>query len=270
MDHDMLITRRRLARLLSGSVAAAGIVGGFPALARGDGEGPPNVFFSPHGRPYRAPDGAAYPVADWFKDADRKGDGKIDRDAFIADAAAFFDVLDVDGDGALDAAEIAVYEHEIAPEVLGMRVRVYANGPTPSGPRAPRLWRAQYDPMEGPISEDSRNNGGLSGNPGHGRWGDQDHGGVLPQDVRPNTPGAPSSGADLAGAAPYGLLGEPEPVTAADPGYLLSGRVKKDAFLAHAGDNFSRLDRGRAGYLTLASLPPSPVQAALARLGRRR
>jgi hypothetical protein len=266
----MNTTRRRFARLLSGSIAAAGFVSGFPVLARGDRDGPPNVFFSPHGRPYRAPDGAAYPVADWFKDADHKGEGKIDRDAFIADAAAFFDVLDVNGDGALDAGEISLYEHEIAPEVLGMRVRVYANGLTPFGPRAPRLWLAQYDPMEGPISEDSHNVGGLSGNPGHGRWGDQDHGGVLPQDVRPNSPDAPSSGVDLAGAAPYGLLGEPEPVTAADPGYLISGVVKKAAFLAHAGENFSRLDRGRRGYLTLASLPQSPVQAALERLGRGR
>ena len=264
----MTTTRRRFTNLIWGATAGAALLRSFPALARDDGDGPPNVFFSPHGRPYRAPDGAAYPVADWFKDADRKGEGKIDRDAFIADAAAFFDVLDVNGDGALDASEIAVYEHEIAPEVLGMRVRVYANGLTLR--RAQRLWLAQYDPMEGPISEDRHNDNGLSGNPGHGRWGDQDHGGVLPQDVRPNSPDAPSSGVDLTGAAPFGLLGEPEPVTAADTGYLLSGRVKKAAFLAHAEENFARLDRGRVGYLTLAGLPQSPVQAALERLGRRR
>lgn len=263
----MLATRRRFANLVLGSIVGASLAQPIPALARGADDGPPNVFFSPHGRPYRAPAGAAYPVADWFKDADRKGDGRIDRDAFVADAAAFFDVLDVNADGALDAGEISVYEHDIAPEVLGVRVNVYASSQR-AGPRGARLWLAQYDPMEGPISQDGHNNSGLSGNPGHGRWGDQDHGGVLPQDVHPTSPGSPSSGTDLAGAAPYGLLGEPEPVTAADPGYLLSGVVKKAAFLAHAREKFDLLDRGRIGYLTLATLPRSPVQAALERLRR--
>jgi len=265
----MFTTRRRFANLVLGSVAAAGLARGSPAWPR-DGDGPPNVFFSPHGRPYRAPPGAPYPVVSWFKDADRKGDGKLDRDAFVADAAAFFDVLDVNGDGALDAGEISLYEHAIAPEVLGVRVNVYASGPRRrAGPRGARLWLAQYDPMEGPISKNSHT-GGLSGNPGHGRWGDQNDTGVLPPGVQPNTPGSTNSGVDLGGAAPYGLLGEPEPVTAADPDYLFRGVVKKAAFLAHARDNFALLDRGRVGYLTLASLPQSPVQAARERLGRTR
>jgi hypothetical protein len=45
--------------------------------------------------------------------------------------------------------------------------------------------------------------------------------------------------------------------------------VKKDSFLAHARDNFAFLDQDHSGYLTLASLPQSPVQKLLER-GRRK
>ena len=126
----MFTTRRHFATLISGSLAAAGLVGGLPALAAGDDGDSPNVFFSPHGRPYRAPAGAPYPIVNWFKDANLKGDGKLSLDEFVADAAAFFAVLDLKGEGVLGANEIAIYEHNIAPEVLGMRVTVYADGRT--------------------------------------------------------------------------------------------------------------------------------------------
>src|SRR5581483_3305574 len=117
---DLLIfaTRRRFASLVSGSVAAAWLAGSLPAWARriDDDDGPPNVFFSPHGRPYRAVIGAPYPVVDWFKDADRNGDGRLGHDEFVADAAAFFDYLDTNNDGQLETSDIAFYEHNIAPE----------------------------------------------------------------------------------------------------------------------------------------------------------
>jgi hypothetical protein len=86
---------------------------------------------------------------------------------------------------------------------------------------------------------------------------------VLPQDVRPNAPDRENPGAGLVGAALYGLLGDPEPITAADPDYLTHGVVDKRRFMAHAGDNFTRLDMARAGFLTLAALPPTPVQKLL-------
>jgi hypothetical protein len=261
---QMFATRRRFASLISGSFAAAGLVRGVPAwAARGD-DGPPNVFFSPHGRPFRAVAGAPYPVADWFKEADSNGDGKIDKAEFLADAKAFFEVLDADDDGVLGPQEIALYEHDIAPEVLGMRVTVLANGQSIVRPAEPRLWLAQYGRMEGPISQGGRQPNGLPGNPGgYSHGGDPNQGGVLPDDVAPNTPTLRDPNAGMTGAAPYGLIAEPEPVTAADPDYLFDGAVKKARFLARAESHFAVLDPERTGYLTLAGLPRSRVQAML-------
>jgi len=266
----MFATRRRFAALVAGATGVAGLLRGFPALARGDDDGPPNVFFSPHGRPFRAVAGAPYPVVDWFKGADRNGDGKLDADEFVADAAAFFDVLDMNGDGVLGPEEITFYEHNIAPEVLGVRVTVLASGRLRAEPSGPRLWLAQYGPMEGgPMRDNGPQGNGLPGNPGgYSHGGDPNQGGVLPDDVRPNSPNAPQ-GPDLTGAAPYGLIPVPEPVTAADPDYLFSGAVRKARFLAHAHDNFARLDARRAGYLTLAGLPQSAVERQLDRRGRK-
>lgn len=268
----MFATRRRFAALASGSLAAAGLLRGVPALARGDDEaGLPNVFFSPHGRPFRAVSRAPYPVADWFREADRNGDGKLDQGEFVADAAAFFEALDQNGDGVLDSQDIAFYEHTIAPEVLGMRVTVLASGELRVRPAGgARLWLAQYGPMEGgPMRENGPEGNGLPGNPGgYSHGGDPNQGNVLPDGVQPNSPDAPQ-GPELTGAAPYGFFREPEPVTAADPDYLFSGAVQRARFLAHAKDNFARLDAQRAGYLTLAGLPQSPVERQLGRLARR-
>jgi hypothetical protein len=277
----MFSNRRRFITLASGSLAAAGLIGGMPALARGErDDGLPNVFISPHGRPYRAPAGSPYPIVDWFKAADRNGDGKLDRDAFVADAAAFFAFLDQKGDGALDADEVAFYEHRIAPEVLGVRVTVYADGRMRTQPDQPRLWLAQYGgpddepqpregatgPMEGgPWGQNGQGPNGREG-PGYGSRGDPSEGGVVPREALPATRPRQDPNANLgAGAAPYSLFQDPEPVTAADRDYVVSAVVRKAQFLAHARDNFAALDTGRRGYLTLDSLPQTPVQRLLAR-----
>jgi hypothetical protein len=55
----------------------------------------------------------------------------------------------------------------------------------------------------------------------------------------------------------------PEPVTAADSDYVTNDVVRKANFLAHAHDNFAALDPQNTGYLTLASLPQSPVEKLL-------
>lgn len=267
----MLATRRGFGRLILSTSFAAALGPGVSAFGRSDADGPANVFFSPHGRPYRAPSGAPYPVVDWFKDADRNSDGKLDRDEFVADAAAFFDVLDVNGDGVLGQDEVALYEHNIAPEVLGMRVTVYADGQWRVQPDKGHLWLAQYDPMEGPISGSNPSGSSLPGQPGRGRLGDpSEEGGVLPPGAEPNAPDRAAPGPETQGAAPYGLIAEPEPVTAADPDFLFRGVVRRSRFLAHAQSNFDLLDRRRSGFLTLAGLPMSQVQTQLGRGGRRR
>ena len=274
----MFTTRRRFATLVSGSLAAAALVRAAPAWARADDtDDPPNVFFSPHGRPYRAPAGAPYPVVDWFKGADRNGDGKLDRDEFVADAAAFFAFLDVKGDGVLDADEISFYEHRIAPEVLGMRVTVYADGGVRISPSKPRLWLAQYGsregnsgPMDGgPFGQGGQGQGPSSqGGPGQGRSGDPSEGDVVPRDALPERQKRETETSLNTGASLYGLFPVPEPVTAADAGYVVTAVVRKGHFLAHARDNFAALDPQSTGYLTLASLPQSPVEKLLGRSRR--
>ena len=77
------------------------------------------LFISPCGEPYRGRSGEPYPVALWFKQADLNHDGVIDRAEFRADHAGFFEALDADGNGYLDATEQAFYEKRVvAPDVF--------------------------------------------------------------------------------------------------------------------------------------------------------
>jgi EF hand len=277
----MFTSRRRFVTLVSGSIAAGGLAGGLPTLAQAAADdGPPNVFYSPHGRPYRALAKAPYPIADWFKAADRNGDGKLDRDEFVADAAAFFDFLDLKGNGVLDTDEISFYEHRIAPEVLGMRVTVYADGQMSIGPSEPRLWLAQWGqygpspgtsgPMEGgPLGHGDAGAGpNAQGGPGQPTLGgDPNEGQIISPDALPAPrKDVPETG--MTGAAPFSLFRVPEPVTAADTDYVVDDVVRRANFLAHAHDNFAALDVQRAGFLTLAGLPQSPVEKLLGRSRR--
>lgn len=203
---------------------AAGGTLGAPTSA-GDDDSTPNVFISPCGQPFRARAGAPYPVADWFKGADKNADGRLDRAEFVADAEAFFKVLDRNGDGVLNRYEVAIYEQRVAPEIVGIRVLLDAA----SG--AASLWPAQY---RQPNSIDPS--------------GDQPPAPVAPK-------GLDESGL---GASPYGFFEEPEPVMTAN--LDLNGMIRKANFLKVAGMHFDALDTGGAGYLTLAGLPKTSVQ----------
>jgi len=77
------------------------------------------IFIAPSGEPFRVNGSEPYPVARWFAGADKNGDGKLDKDEFVADFLRFFDQLDLDHDGAIDGVERARYENEVAPETLG-------------------------------------------------------------------------------------------------------------------------------------------------------
>jgi hypothetical protein len=195
-----------------------------------DDESVPNVFISPCGQPFRAASGAAYPVADWFKQADKNADGRMDQPEFMADAGDFFNILDLHKRGVLGPYEIAVYERRIAPEVLGGAGPVGALGPG----RFAHLWLAQVD------------------RPGE----------IAPSGSEPNTP-APRKGLDETGvgASPFSFFDEPEPVTAAD--LDLVGYVSKANFLKLADMHFTSLDRDSRGYLTLDKLPKTAVQREL-------
>jgi hypothetical protein len=171
----------------------------------------PSLFISPSGQPFRASAGEPYPVAKWFAQADKDGDGRLDRAEFRADAEAFFRALDENHDGVIDGFEVSDYEQKVAPEIAGA-----------------------YGDNSG--------------------WGGR-RGGRRPA---PGGESGASSAAVLQGAAVFGLLDEPEPVTAAD--LDLSGRITLSEFLTITDRRFDLLDTKHLGYLTLADLPKTPAQ----------
>jgi EF hand len=257
----MPFTRRQFARSLAFGSAALSL--GPPGLLRAQddqdrdifasGETPANVFISPCGRPFRAKAGQPYPVGAWFKLADANGDGKLDQAEFVADAMAFFKLLDRDGDGVLSPMEVAFYEQRIAPEVLGMRVEGTSGDFV--WPR-PRLWKVQAggSPM-----------GGGGGDSVPGRGNDTEKGAIVPggEETEDAFPHAKPYDASGKGASPYGFFDEPEPVTAADLNF--TGLILKANFLKMANIHFASLDKAGQGYLTLDTLPMTPVQRRLTR-----
>ena len=243
----MTHTRRQLGRSLLSLCAAGSGLSALPVWAADNGEASPlaNVFISPCGRPFRAKDGAPYPVVDWFKMADKKADGRLDRAEFVADSEVFFKLIDRNGDGVLSPGEVAFYEQHIAPEILGFRVELGAAGVMGLS-RGALLWRAQMAPQEEPI------------NPG----------GDTPNFAPRRSPEVlDESGA---GASPFSFFDEPEPLMAAD--FSFRGLVFKADFVKLADAHFTTLDHDGAGYLTLATLPKTPMQKRLEhdRRGRRR
>ena len=228
----MSLSRRMFGWSLAGVVAACAV----PAAAR-DPDDWPNVFISPMGKPFRARMGAPYPVVDWFRQADKDGDGKLDHAEFIADAAAFFEVLDLNHDGVLSSYEVAVYEHNVAPEILGFNVPVsdLRGGPRLPGHDGARLWLAQISQPQVGLEQ--------------------------PHEATADTETIPE------GAAPFSLLETPEPLTAADVDF--SGVIVKANFLKLADRRFNTLDHDQDGYLTLAKLPKTFVQKKLERANRK-
>jgi hypothetical protein len=247
----MSITRRGLGLLAAAAATVPALGAPGPGWAQED---IPNIFISPHGEPFRGGLDTPYPVVEWFRRVDKNADGKIDRAEFLADAEVFFAVLDKNKDGQLDPYEVSLYEHVIAPEIIGMRYHADA-GPARAG--GARLWRAQY----------------TGGGPGSGQpMGPP--GGIVPSGETPNEPRVRQPNTwELQGASPYSILPIPEPVTSTDPDFMFRGRVRKDRFLAASGARFSALDFDNKGFLTLDALPRTAVQDIVdkaQRRGRRR
>jgi hypothetical protein len=87
------------------------------------------VFVSPSGEVFRAALSEAYPVGQWFSQADTDKDGALSRDEFIADAKRFFDVVDQDAKGIITSLDNSRYEAELAPEITGFSPMVSRNNP---------------------------------------------------------------------------------------------------------------------------------------------
>ncbi len=209
-----------------------------------------SLFISPAGQPFRARRGEPYPVAAWFAAANTAHDGHLTRAEVLADATAFFQVLDADHDGVVDGFEVSLYERQIAPEIV--------QGFEPSA-AAPRDAAGKS-----PDGGDSGGHGGRGG--GHGGGGGGRGGGRGGGGSKGSSGTAPSQPSHATvdhpqGAAWFNLTGEAEPVASADTEF--NGRITLAEFLAAVGRRFDALDPVGRGYLRLDELPHTPIQDRL-------
>ena len=177
-------------------------------------------FISPMGEPFRAHSATDDTLADWFRHADRNGDGVLTADEMVADAERFFATLDTNHDGQIDPDELAYYEWEVAPDIQVMA----------------RTRRAPGEPATAARQDDSESSYGRAGR------------------HRRDAEDATTLGINgaLQGAARYSLLDMPEPVAAADTDF--DRVVTLTEFRAAAVARFQLLDRAHTGKLTLAQL----------------
>lgn len=198
-----------------------------PGQGRDGGYGRLNVFISPSGEPFHGDRDGAYASAAWFARADVDHDGKLTLTEFQSDALRAFMIYDTNGDGLVDAFEIQHYEQVTAPEIL----------PTIDGLRA-------GEGMDGSLFK-SR---------GAGR-----------REVGQNTRSRRQIATDREsqGGSLYGMLAEPEPLTAADAD--LSGSITRAEWLVRTDRRFALLDVSGQGYLTLSMLPQPRAQILLER-----
>jgi len=93
-------------RLAFAVIAALACLPAQPAQAKS------SVYLSLMGEPFRTNAAGEDPFDQWFKLADRDGDGAISRLERQQDAQAFFATLDANGDKVIDGDEMAAYERD--------------------------------------------------------------------------------------------------------------------------------------------------------------
>lgn len=214
--------------------AGAPVAPSTPIMVTGHSWAP---FISPMGEPFRAHSATDDTLADWFRQADRNGDGVLTSDEMVADAERFFAILDSNHDGQIDPDELAHYEWEVAPDIQVMA----------------RTRRAPGQPA--PVAR-QKNAEGSYGRAGRHRRDAEDA-------TTLGTNGA------LQGAARYALLDMPEPVAAADTDF--NRAITLEEFRAAAVARFQLLDRAHTGKLTLAQLEAiRPVLSPENRRGKRK
>jgi hypothetical protein len=184
-------------------------------------------FISPMGEPFRARTADDDPFARWFHQADGNRDGMLTADEMRADAERFFARLDGDQDLRIDSEERMRYESEIAPEVQS---------------------NSRWKLTRHEAAAEKRSGA------------DRDRSDRRRRRSESNVDGYQLDG--LQGAARYGLLNLPEPVSGADADF--NRIVTLDEFRRAALYRFQLLDSSRQGSLTLqqleALLPSRPKE----------
>ena len=172
----------------------------------------------------------------WFDQADADHDGALTRGEFRQDALRFFRTLDVNDDGVIGPGEMKRYEQSVFPELA------YGDHPPPIAALHMDVMRIAY---AGQFSS----GGGQQQQQGGGRGGGRSASG---EDRDASEAPRGPRGVSSLGAGAYGLLAEPEPVTAADLNF--DGRVTEVEFATRADQRFDTLDTAQTGQLTYADL----------------
>ncbi len=173
-------------------------------------------FVSPMGEPFRSRSREDDPFARWFRQADSDQDGMLSANEMRADAERFFARLDDNRDGRIDSEERMTYESEIAPEVQS---------------------NSQWKRTRQEMAAEARSGDDDSDRRKRRRWDKNIDGYQL---------------AGLQGAARYGVLNLPEPVSGADADF--NRIITLDEFRRAALYRFQLLDSDRSGRLTFGRL----------------
>lgn len=193
-----------------------------------------NLFISPCGEPFTAPQSEPYPVVKWFNKVDANGDGKVDKAEFTANAEAFFKRLDRNGDDVLTSDEIYIYEHQIVPVILNQ------------GQASIRSGLIRVSLQAGPGGMDSTLPSESYTLPG-GSSDSHDSGDAPPAKENP-----------IQGAAFFSLFADPEPVMSADRNFDF--KISHKEFIDQSNRRFAQLDKDGKGYFVLADLPRTPAE----------
>jgi hypothetical protein len=163
------------------------------------------------GQAFRANASGARGIDLWFTAADSDYDARISHDEFMANANAFFPLVDTNRDGVLTSVEDSAYWRQSAAEVV--------DGPTGGEPIGNTL-----DP------------------PAHHDRNGSDHRIVRTAGANMQGPERPT------GAQAYGLLGDAEPIMSCDSNF--DRRVTLAEFDACAERRFAMLDANHDGFFT--------------------
>ena len=204
------------------------------------------LFISPMGEPFHSDAAGDRGDAVWFRGADLDGDGALTADEMIEDATRFFHILDRNRDGGIDPDEVAYYENVMLPGGGDGGDGGGVGEPPPGG-----------GPDHGPGGQEPGGQGpGGQGRGGQGRGGPPGGpGGGGPGGPQKAGGRSTSSVPDYSsmGAARFGYLPLPEPVSAADTDFNRS--ISLTEFVAAAQTRFDLLDRNHDGRVARSELP---------------